>query len=314
MAASTTDKITDTRNAARPISARVSTARVAAATTLSTNGLTGWPTASKVHFVTYQIDTNSNPIAGTQLDCSGIVSGANLTSVQVIDGTDGGNSVGDVVEMLPTASWGQDLSDALLVSHNRDGSLISAIVTTTKINDSAVTANKIASSAVTTTKINDAAVTSAKVSGLDKSLLTTDSNPYKFHAYRNAASSGNGSNPIVFDTEKFDTNNNYNTSDGKYTAPVSGFYFLAAKLGFNTTAGNIGLGCGIIKNTSITLDSGVYVPMYAGTYSHYFGVSGIYQLVAGDFVQVIDMGGSSLSLVVGGDGTCTFQGFLVSQT
>lgn len=120
--ASLTDKITDVRNGARPNSARVTSARSIGGTTLSCNSLTGWPTASKVHFVTYQIDSSNNPIDGTQLDCVGIRSGNDLTQVSVIDGTDGGSSIGDVVEMLPTAAWGQDLADALTKEHDRDGS------------------------------------------------------------------------------------------------------------------------------------------------------------------------------------------------
>jgi len=121
MAASITDKITDTRNAARPTSAAVSTARAIGGANLACNGLTGWPTDSKVHFVTYQVDTNNNPVAGSQLDCSGIVSSSTITNLEIIDGVDGGNSVGDIVEMLPTAAWGQDLADALTLEHDREG-------------------------------------------------------------------------------------------------------------------------------------------------------------------------------------------------
>lgn len=115
------DLITDVRNSARPNSARVTTARDPDASNLACNDLTGWPEASKVHFVTYQIDTNNNPIGTSQLDCSGIRSGNTLTEVQVLDGIDGGCAIGDVVEMLPTASWGQDLADALTSEHNRLG-------------------------------------------------------------------------------------------------------------------------------------------------------------------------------------------------
>lgn len=115
------DKITDVRNAARPNSARVSSGRSAGGSTLSCDNLTGWPTASKVHFVTYQIDSNSNPVAGTQLDCYGIRSGNDITNFTVVDGTDSGNAVNDVVEMLPTAAWGQDLADALTAEHDRQG-------------------------------------------------------------------------------------------------------------------------------------------------------------------------------------------------
>lgn len=159
MSASTTDKITDVRNAARPNSARVSTSRVAGGTNLACNSLIGWPTASKVHFVTYQIDSNSNPISSTQLDCTGIVVSNTLTNVEILDGTDGGNAVGDVVEMLPTAAWGQDLADALLVTLERTGTLKDDIVTTSKILDSAVTTAKIAAANVTLAKLESAVQT-----------------------------------------------------------------------------------------------------------------------------------------------------------
>ena len=127
--ASVNDKITDTRNSDRPNSARVSSTRSVGGTTLACNDLTGWPTASKVHGVTYQIDSNSNPVDGTQIDFYGIVSGNNITSFTVVDGTDNGNSVNDVVEMLPTAAWGQDLSDALILEHDRTGGHTTAAVT-----------------------------------------------------------------------------------------------------------------------------------------------------------------------------------------
>lgn len=129
MAASNSDKITDVRNSARPVSTTVGVNRAVGGTTLTCASLTGWPTASKVHFVTYQIDTNSNPVSGTQLDCYGIVSGSNITSMTIVDGSDAGNSVGDVVEMLPTAAWGQDLADGLTTSHNRDGTIKAASIT-----------------------------------------------------------------------------------------------------------------------------------------------------------------------------------------
>lgn len=121
--ASLTDKITDVRNGSRPGTATVTVARSIAGTVLSCNDLSGWPTDSKVHFVTYQIDTNNDPIPGTQLDCSGIVSGSTITQLTVHDGTDGGSSIGDIVEMLPTAMWAQDLADGLTESLTRTGAL-----------------------------------------------------------------------------------------------------------------------------------------------------------------------------------------------
>lgn len=180
------DLITDVRNSARPNSARVTTARDPDASNLACNDLTGWPTTSKVHFVTYQIDTNNNPIGTSQLDCSGIVSGNTITEVQVLDGIDGGCAIGDVVEMLPTASWGQDLADALTETLNRDGTLKDDIVGssniaadavgTSEIAAGAVGASELASSAVTTAKILDDAVTSDKLATQEAWVAPTMSN------------------------------------------------------------------------------------------------------------------------------------------
>lgn len=149
MSASINDKITDVRNSARPTSTTVTVARASAGTNLSCNSLIGWPTASKVHFVTYQTDTNNDVVAGTQLDCYGIVSGDTITNIVVLDGTDGGNAIGDKVEMLPTAGWGQDLADGLMETLERDGSLQDNIVTTAKVNNLAITEGKLASAVQT---------------------------------------------------------------------------------------------------------------------------------------------------------------------
>lgn len=77
------------------------------------------------------------------------------------------------------------------------------------------------------------------IAGLYKNLLATDSNPYKFKVYRNAAANA-GSSPtyakVVFDTELYDTNNNF--ASGTYTAPVTGFYEFSWCIGLAATAGN----------------------------------------------------------------------------
>lgn len=171
MVGSLTDKITDVRNAARPTSARATGTRSAGGTSLACDDLTGWPTSatSKVHFVTYQIDSNSNPVAGTQLDCRGIVSGNTIGSFAVLDGNDTGNSIGDVVEMLPTASWAQDLADALLAQHTRTGGH-QGITTDTIVVSSGTSlpagdigTADLAAGAVTTAKLADASVTPDKL-------------------------------------------------------------------------------------------------------------------------------------------------------
>lgn len=119
--AATTDKITSTRNAGRPTTTTAVGTRTVGGTSLECSALTGWPTESKVHFVTYKVDSANVQVANTQQDCTAIVSGNFLTQLTVVDGVDIGNALGDVVEMLPTAAWAQDLADALTLEHDRTG-------------------------------------------------------------------------------------------------------------------------------------------------------------------------------------------------
>lgn len=147
MPANINDQITSTTTASgtRPRSTTVATLRSGGGTTLSCDDLTGWPTDSAVHFVTYQVDGSGEIIEGSQSDWKGIVSGSDINSLTLTGGTDDGNSVGDYVQMLPTAAWGKDLYDALTTTLNQlDGSLLSEIVTTAKIDDGAVTSAKLA--------------------------------------------------------------------------------------------------------------------------------------------------------------------------
>lgn len=157
MSANILDKFTNTTTAVgtRPKTTSVATIRSSGGTTLSCEDLAGWPTATAVHFVTYETDGNGDVVSGSQSDWKGIVSGTDINSLTLTGGTDNGNSVGDIVEMLPTAAWGKDMIDGLLATHNQlDGSLKDSIVTTAKINDSAVTSAKLASSSVTSAKMS----------------------------------------------------------------------------------------------------------------------------------------------------------------
>lgn len=314
MAASLTDKITDVRNSARPNSTTVTIARAPAATNLSCNSLAGWPTASKVHFVTYQVDTNNDVIAGTQLDCYGIVSGNTITNMVVLDGTDGGNSVGDKVEMLPTAGWAQDLADGLMMSHNRNGSLANDAVSTSVIQDSAVTTAKINNLAVTNAKLAAGAVTSDKIVGLDKSGLTFDYNPYKFQAYptSNQTIGANAWTKANYQAEVFDTNSNFDTGTGRYTAPVSGFYQFNMTALFQSQPGTailIGLG----KNWSSGNETFRLMENPNCTGNDTLSGSALMQLTAGDTVCGLLYAASGNTLLSG----LTYNridGILVSRT
>lgn len=177
MAGSTADKFTATRNAARPNSARVTSGRTSGVFSLSCDNLAGWPVTgtSAVHFVTYQINTSDEIVAGTQQDWLGLVSGNNIGSMVLKDGTDNGNVIGDVVEMLPTAAFGQGLDDGIGVGHNRDGTHKASLPLTTpqittSINDSG--GNEVIKTPATASAVNEITVTNA-ATGVAPSISAT---------------------------------------------------------------------------------------------------------------------------------------------
>lgn len=178
MSASINDKFASTFNAANPNVARVTGVRVSLATTLTCDNLAGWPVSTAVHFSTYQLDTNSAVIAGTQIDWKGIVTSSTTigTLTRKAGASDSGNAIGDVVEMLPTGSWGKDLTDGILVQHNQDGT--HAAVTATSLTVSGTSsftgAVTLPSNTVTTAKISNAQVTPDKLAtGAAQALVAT---------------------------------------------------------------------------------------------------------------------------------------------
>lgn len=152
------------------------------------------------------------------------------------------------------------------------------------------------------------AITSAKVSGLDKSLLTVDSNPYKFRAYRNAAynSASGVSTRMPYDAESFDTNGNL--AGPTYTVPISGFYQFNAR--YCTQAGSNINHISLYKNgASLAMGNSL---MYTANIMGMV-VSDIVQLAATDTIEVYYFINAVTAVDVGSANNY-FSGFLVSRT
>lgn len=121
MPANITDKITSATNGSRPVPTTLTSLHAGGGTTLSCASLSGWPTDTAVHFIIYTTNASGNKVAGTQTDWKGVVSGNSLVNCELKAGTDSGYNIGAIVECAPTAYWAKDLSDALQVEHNKDG-------------------------------------------------------------------------------------------------------------------------------------------------------------------------------------------------
>lgn len=123
MAAGITDKFTETTNGTRPVPTTLTALLGSGSSpgTATCGALTGWATATAVHFIIYTIDVNGRKVAGSQTDWKGIVSGNTITSLALKAGTNNGYSIGAVVECAPTAAWADDVTEGIRVEHNQDG-------------------------------------------------------------------------------------------------------------------------------------------------------------------------------------------------
>lgn len=140
-------------------------------------------------------------------------------------------------------------------------------------------------------------------------------NPYKFHAYRAGALTPTTGTVIVFDTEVFDTGSNYSVSTGKFTAPISGFYWFNAQLNLETSTINQNLQTLIYKNGARAISGTATVNMYNGATSIWSSVAtGIVQLAATDYVTTVVLSDSEAMAVAGTGSQNFFQGFLISTT
>ena len=165
--ASISDKITKVKDGSNPNVARVVTPRPANSDTLSVDSLTGWTEDTAVHFMTYRVDSTGKVVPGSQRDWKGMANKATgqIISLQIQNNAiDDGNLVGDIVQAGPTASWAQDLAEAMLESHNSDGSL----------KKGAVGAENIAKDSITKDALKDGSITADKID-----FTTMPDNKYK---------------------------------------------------------------------------------------------------------------------------------------
>ena len=164
---------------------------------------------------------------------------------------------------------------------------------------------------------NDASFNDSTGINLQYNNLAGLSNPYKFHAYATATQNLLSSiQLVVFESEVFDTNNNYSTSTGKYTAPINGFYFFQAKDYVNNLADQQEAGIHLYKNGASVINQPAHA---SGTWDVRPQVSLLMQLTAGDYIQVAvsNTMGTRDHLGFTATGLTTsffFAGFLVSKT
>ena len=144
--------------------------------------------------------------------------------------------------------------------------------------------------AIQTTVPPDGSVTSAK---LDTNLVLggflTQTNKPRFHARRTdsaQSASDNSNTDAIFNTEDFDVNGTYNTSNGTYTVTQAGTYFIYTGITITRDDTDIvDAHIGILVNGSVVANTGErYASNYIG--QTHLSLSRLISLSASDVVKV----------------------------
>ena len=162
------------------------------------------------------------------------------------------------------------------------------------------------------TGFNDGIIVSRHFATSGLQLPDKTYNPYKFSVYRAAALTSNTTNTAVpFDTKVFDTGNNVDvvTHQGRFTAPIAGFYWFVAGVG-NSAATNTVMAISFFKNGTVIQYGNVLNPSNGNSKEV---ITGLFQLAANDYIEVGFIGGGGATVTVG-QADCYFQGTLWSAT
>jgi len=219
--ASVSDKITKVKDGSNPNVARVVTPRPANSDTLSVDSLTGWTEDTAVHFMTYRVDSTGKVVPGSQRDWKGM---ANKSTGQIIslqiqnNAIDDGNLVGDIVQAGPTASWAQDLAEAMLESHKSDGSL----------KRGAVGAENIAKDSIVAESIKEKSITADKIDFTTIPMFSATSSKWEVLPQ-------NQHTIVKYDSVVYDTAKMYDTKTFTAKVPKDGVYHIDARTGIAQT-------------------------------------------------------------------------------
>lgn len=122
------------------------------------------------------------------------------------------------------------------------------------------------------------------------SVLEFKKNTYVFSAYRSASwTQGSGAAKVTLDAELYDSNSNFDTTLGRYTAPVNGLYHFSATVATADVSG-IGYECWLYKNGVAVKAGQAYISGATNPGFNNATVSGDVPLSAGDYIELFQIG------------------------
>jgi hypothetical protein len=122
-------------------------------------------------------------------------------------------------------------------------------------------------------------------------------------------------NPIIFNVTQYERGGtNYSTSNGRFTAPISGFYFLAFNLLLDSSqgAGDINIKLYLNGSNNTTYPQTFYSSRISSAYQM-LDATFVMNLTAGQYITVVPQ---STMIFFGGNGTSDtqtrFMGYLIA--
>ena len=148
-----------------PVKTALTVQKTVGATSITVSSIDGWHTGTgsddEVPFVIYAVKPTGEIIAGSQSSWMGVVSRSSSTinNLRLTGGQDQIYPVGSKVVATSTAAWANELAEALLASHNPDGSL-----KTQDVPDNSIDGVKLKDNTIDGAKIKDGSIEPGKLS------------------------------------------------------------------------------------------------------------------------------------------------------
>jgi X-X-X-Leu-X-X-Gly heptad repeat protein len=289
--------------------------RLIGSSTLIVDSVLNWPTrgiatSGDLDINTGLIDPDTATVFKYHLD----------GSIVMIDGfapgySDVGNKANQVVVIKPATHWADQVATGINTLEDNLAAL-DAGINTLENNLTALDAavvkkadTSLVGSGFFLDEDNMASNSDTKVPS-QQSVKAYVDHRYYFSVRRTSAQSPGTNGVILYNTKDADPNNNFDTSNGRYTVPVTGFYQINVVCSLLMTGAPQDPQVNLRKNGSTVLGYGHMVNMFNGNTAQSVYIAVGVPLAAGDYLDVTI--GSAYALHIN-NGTQVFSGFLVSR-